>query len=95
MNPVNIFAAILLAWFLLALVGIALSDLGPLPGEDVPPAPEAPAVPKDFRPRKHKAVKDRLAWRKVHPREAEAIARHARQLHFHEQEEAELREATR
>jgi hypothetical protein len=62
---------------------------------EIPPVPEAPTVPREFRPRKHKAVKDRLAWRKVHPREADAIARHARQLHFHDAEVAELREASR
>ncbi len=58
---------------------------------EVPPAHEAPTIPRDFRPRKHKAVKDRIAWRHAHPRDAEAIARHARQLHFHDQEIAEAR----
>jgi hypothetical protein len=52
---------------------------------EVPPAEERPAIPR--------AVRDRLAWRKLHPREAEAIARHARQLQYHDAEEAEARHA--
>lgn len=89
-------------WALLALVILCLCGViwlanafpeSPYPWQEqeVPPPPEAPAVPPAFRPRKHKAVQDRLAWRTVHPREAEATARHARQLHFHDAEEAEAR----
>lgn len=45
---------------------------------------EAPAIPR--------SVADRLAGRESHPDAAERIA-HARQIHFHDAEEAEARHA--
>ena len=85
------------AWAVMAIYILALGTgiwLRNRPASPVPEyTPEAPSVPRDFKPRKRRAVKDRLAWRRAHPMEAQAIARHARQLHYHDAEEAEARHA--
>ena len=75
------------AWALLALVLLCLGGVIWLNNRFPPdfPAPdytpEAPSVPREFKPRKQRALRDWLALRDAH----------ARQIHRHDQEEAEVR----